>query len=134
MKTATEQKPLVPKFKLGDKVSHRPNLYKETSGEITEVSRMYKACDKNRNIDWDGLSYVESHHDWPSWAEQGTKPWVSTGNKDITYNRVDEFLIKGVWTNGAYPDFYMVWTGFTYCVTSPKMNTVFSERSLKLIK
>jgi len=63
------------------------------------------------------------------------KPWVSQGNKDITYEFAGPNMIVGRWINGNHPGrgtnvWYNICTKHAYSVKSPKMNTLYSENAL----
>ena len=102
----------VPKFKIGDKVSHRKDLYGETQSIVKTLTRRFYNNDG-------GLAYLE--RDLP------------LGNPDYTTNIEGEgdeaclvISFKGVERERVR------FSGYTYVVTNHKMNTIISEKGLKL--
>lgn len=111
-----------PKFKKGDRVQHQLNLYNETTSEIVEVEKVFKRLDKHTGkFDPQGLVTRESD------INSIKIPYTFDGETlTVTYpkgtlNR-DRDIVE-------VAKFY----GYAYVVESPKMRSVFSESSLKLI-
>lgn len=128
-----------PKFKVGDAVNCPPTLYKETKGEITEIERLYSSCNEKGQILRFRCDSLEREFYIPKDKSRHDKPWVSEGNKDITYEFSGPNMIIGRWKKGTCPGlsiepvWYMICTRYSYVVKTENMNTIFSENSLKLI-
>ena len=121
VKTAEElnQKPC--KFKIGDIVNTKPNLYGETEGVVTSVKRIYAE------------------------VFDGTDKFIPKGlctEEDTIYGIYIPFTFDGETLTITQPEdkekFQRGWTriskfkGWVIHVKSPKMNTIFSEKSVKL--
>jgi hypothetical protein len=117
-----------PKFKVGDEVNTPKNLYDETSGEVTQVEKIFQEVGDDGKFDMDGLATLED-------TIQSIKlPYKFDGE---TLNiRIPASTIKlrhGEMRENARTrtsKFY----GYAYTVTTDKMNSVFSEISLRLKK
>lgn len=111
------------KFKVGDKVTmKRKTLYGETEGTVTEVSRYYQALDRNGNFDPTGLIQDERH------LSSICLPWRVIEDVleiDHPHEEFEHFIQK------ARTHRYKL-NGWSVCVKTAKMNTIYDERSLKL--
>jgi hypothetical protein len=114
------------KFEIGnDVVTKKPTLYNETEGTITEVTRMFKAvCPYTGKIDRAGLCILEQE------IVSMSVPYELDG--DVLKVHMPE-RDYGTWVQKAQTHVY-VFNGFCYTVKTPKMNTVYSEKTLKLKK
>ena len=133
-----KRKTPVAKFKVGDQVNTTKNLYGETHGVVTEVRKTYQRCDEHGNIERGGLCSLEEQFYIPEDPALRDKPWVSKGNKDITYEFAGPDMIVGRWhrdgveiNEGPFKrTFYNVFTRYSYTVDSGRMLTIFPERCL----
>ena len=115
----------LPKFKVGDIVTmSKSTLYNETEGEIYKVEKVFKKLDnfalKNGKevFERGGLNTLESD------IKNGCLPYTFDG----TYLVVD-FGENNQWIRGKQTSkFY----GYCYSVKTPKMNTLYSEKTLTL--
>lgn len=116
-----------PKFQAGDKVSMRKaTLYGETSGEVVEVRRVYqRVCPHTRSIDPRGLVTEESHIDMIK------IPFERMGQNVFAVHYPERDY--GTWVEKAKTE-VSVFCGYSVLVKTPKMLTVYSEKSLKLIE
>lgn len=126
---------IVPCFAEGDTLNTPPNLYNETTGKVTEVRRLYSECDEHGNIIRGGLDALECQFYIPEDKSLHDKPWVSKGNKDITYEFAGPNMIVGRWAEGKCPQvckpvFYNICTRHSYTLSTDRMNTIYSEKSL----
>lgn len=111
------------KFKIGDKVSHRPDLYGETKSVVIEIIRTFRDPES-------GIDYLEDE--------------INSMRKDINprienINNIDCILHDGLPSTPGKP-----WSGFgpvcapvhhySIITTNKKMNTIWNERQLKLTK
>ena len=94
-----------PRFSIGQKVTHKKNLYGETEGVIVEYHRRFAAIDHKGNFIYNGLQ-------------------IDSNSTDdiVTINYTDG-------TSASYKFF-----GYTCVVESPNMQTSFPETALKLKK
>jgi heat shock protein HspQ len=117
-----------PKFKIGQLVNHKPDLYKCTQSKVVEIDRLFNNHDgslayiehtlksMNKEIKWEiieGENPVLVIHPWMS------TQWDSRTGKNVPYMK---------------PRKEIKFDTYCYTVQSPKMRTVFSERQLKLAK
>ncbi len=126
---------IVPCFSVGDALNTPPNLYNETTGKVTSIERLYSDCDAEGNIIRGGMNSLECEFYIPEDKSLHGKPWVSQGNKDITYEFAGPNMIVGRWAEGKCPQFmrpvwYKICTRHSYVVSTAKMNTIYSEKSL----
>lgn len=116
-----------PKFQIGDRVSHKPDLYGCTESVVSSFTRIFSNNDG-------GLAYLErnlkSMRDEIKWEIiEGDEPvlvihpYPST-EWSISENRMVECMTK---------ESRVVFSGYAYSVKSEKMNTIFSEGSLKKV-
>jgi len=113
-----------PKFKVGDPVKHPKDLYKQTESVITEVHRKYQVVNADGSFDPDGLCTLEDTID------SCCLPFSFDGEVlKVWYPRED----WGAWIQKAYIS-ESHFAGYSYSTTNDKMNTLWPERSLKLLK
>ena len=111
-----------PKYKVGDAVQmKRKTLYGETTGEITRVEKVFQEVDAHGNFDPDGLATLEST------IESIAVPYTFDGETlTVESPQMDcgNIIIKARTRVSKFK-------GYAYSVKSPKMNTIYSEGSLK---
>ena len=125
--------PIVPKYTVGTNVNTIPNLYNETSGKITLIERFYVPVNEfGQRVE--GCCSTESQFYIPKDKSLHDKPWQSKGNDDITYEFSGPNMIIGRYhgnkSNFLQPMWRMLCIRFSYVVSTPKMNTIFSENSI----
>jgi hypothetical protein len=99
------------KFKIGDVVNCPKTLYGETKGKIREIRRSFHKIDEKENFIRGGLSILESEIE----------------NMSCECKLDGEFLIITHESNIEKFKF----RNYAYIVKTEKMNTIFSEKSLK---
>jgi len=108
-----------PKFKVGDKVIHKPDLYGKIEGEIIEATRVYAAVDLAGNFIKNGLRIMES----------------DISSIKLLYEFDGETLIihypAGRLSATEFTKVYKFYS-YNYVVTNSKMTSIFSQRALKL--
>jgi hypothetical protein len=113
-----------PKFKIGDKVSmRRKTLYGETEGEIIELGKDFQELDRYGNFMKGGLVMSEREIKYIS------LPFKFDGETlTIDYPQRDfgSFILKAVTTEYKF-------SGYSYTVKTPKINTLYYEKSLRKI-
>ena len=116
--------PFQPKLKVGDLVKHPKDLYDQTESVITEVHRKYQAVNADGSFDPGGLCTLEDTID------SCCLPFSFDGEVlKVWYPRED----YGTWIQKAYIS-ESRFVGYSYSTTNDKMNTLWPERSLKLLK
>lgn len=117
------------KFKIGDKVNHPKDLYGDTSGKIYEVDRCFKKVDENNNFIPDALEITESN------IKSGFAVPYKFDGETLTFNMPKDTMKFSNGSKLVTPAHKEIFKPFkwVYSVKSPKMNTLFSERSLRKI-
>lgn len=113
-----------PKFKIGDKVSmRRKTLYGETEGEIVEFGKDFQEIDRYGNFKQGGLVISERE------INSIKLPFKFDGETlTIDYPQGDygSFIWKAVTIEYKF-------SGYSYSVKTPKMLTLYAEKSLRKI-
>ena len=115
-----------PKFKIGDTVTHSPDLKGGTLSEVYEVTRKFWSGDPNE------LAYLETN--------------LPHMNSDIKWEIIDNSLVIHPYKSSMRPHDsdsvveYMTsrkeipFYGYSYSVRNSGMNTLYPEKSLTLVK
>jgi len=106
-----------PKFKIGDRVTHAPDLKGGTLSEVQSVTRKFWSGDPNE------LAYLE--RDLPHM------------NADIKWEIIDNILVIHPYKNFMgyiTPRREIPFYGYSYSVRNSAMNTLYPEKSLTLAK
>ena len=120
----TKDMPFQPKLKVGDPVKHPKDLYEQTESVITEVHRKYQVVNDDGSFDPGGLCTLEDTID------SCCLPFSFDGEVlKVWYPRED----YGTWIQKAYMS-ESHFVGYSYSTTNDKMNTLWPEKSLKLLK
>jgi len=110
-----------PKFKVGDIVIHRPDLYGGTESEVKEVTRTYAEIDLPGNFIRDGLRIMESD------ISSISIPYDFDGETLTVY------YPAGRLSPTSFTKVYKFF-GYNYVITNSKINSVYPQRNLKLKK
>lgn len=110
-----------PKFKVGDSVKMRTKtLYGEKEGVITRIEKVFSEVYEDGTFNSDGLMTLESTIDSIS------IPYTFDGETLVVeYPETDygSFIMKARKRVSKF-------SGYSYCVKTEKMNTIYPERSL----
>ena len=113
-----------PKFKIGDKVSmRRKTLYGETEGEIIEFGKDFQEIDRYGNFKQGGLIMSERE------INSIKLPFKFDGETlmiDYPQGDYGSFILKAVTIEYKF-------SGYSYSVKTPKMLTLYLEKSLRKI-
>lgn len=113
-----------PKFQIGDKVSmRRKTLYGETEGEITEVRKVYQETWEDGSFRSDGLCYDENEIENISIEHtfDGETLTIKSPQREFS-----TFILKAETRVHKF-------NGYSYTVKTPKINTLYYEKSLRKI-
>ncbi len=108
-----------PKFKVGDRVTHKKDLYDQTKSKVTAVEKLFKEVDSDNNFVKGGLTTLETT------IPSIQLPYKFDGDTLIVTH---EYNIK-VAPYEHKSKFY----GYAYSVTNSKMTTIFSEKDLRRV-
>lgn len=108
-----------PKFEIGNRVSHPETLYDETKGKIVEVERVYSELDEDGNFEHRGLCTIEST------IKSFCVPYTFDGETLVVTMPKSKFTSGYTRTSKFHH--------YAYTVKTPKMRTIFSEKSLRRI-
>jgi hypothetical protein len=110
-----------PKFQIGDKVSMRTKtLYGETEGKITEVRKVYQETWEDGSFRSDGLCYDENEIENISIEHtfDGETLTIKSPQREFS-----TFILKAETRVHKF-------NGYSYTVKTPKINTLYYEKSL----
>lgn len=124
IKSAVKQ----PKFKVGDTVNCSRTLYDETEGVVTEVERVFQDINPDGSFDMDGLATLEHTISSIQIPYEFDGETLKVHYPASVIKLTDGELRQNAKTRTAK------FKSYAYTVRTPKMNTIFSERSLKLKK
>jgi len=120
----TKDMPFQPKFKVGDPVKHPKDLYDQTESVIREVHRKYQAVDDDGSFDFSGLCTLEDT------IASCCLPFSFDGEVLKVWHSREDY---GSWIQKAYVH-ESRFVGYSYSTTNDKMNTIWPENCLKLLK
>ena len=112
-----------PKFQIGNAVRmSKKTLYDETEGMISEVEKVFQELHRNSDeIDTDGLMIRESD------IKNICLPYEFDGEKYLSIQYSSDITCS-VNRTKKYK-----FCGYAYTITTPKMSSIYPEKSLRLI-
>lgn len=115
-----------PKFKIGQKVTHKPDLYQQTESEVVEITRCF----------WNGDKYSRAYLERDLKNLRDDIEWEIIDNTLIIYPYMSsEWSCKaGKFIPAMTQKREIPFHHHGYTVENSKMRTLFPERSLKLKK
>jgi len=114
-----------PKFKVGDAVKHPKTLYDETEGTVVKIDRIFQETYADGTFNMDGLADIEST------IHSCVLPYRFDGKTyEVDFPAETIKCTDGTFHRNAYTKVSKFF-GYAYTVETPKMRTLFSERSLR---
>lgn len=121
-----------PKFKIGDKVSHRPDLYGMTVSTIVKIQRGF----------WDGENTQWMEDDagrlsTPSYIDEDTNEFVFEAHEEKvfnkTWNQEEQKFESSVGGTKFIPEHRIPFYGYTLQVKNDKMGSIIPEKYVTLL-